>query len=346
LEVAPIPAKSKLFQPSAKRSIKQADAEAKVKDETDQRLNPTLRRFISSAVPRLLIQLSFIITLPVILSRRLWQEIWSGVRSHAWDGTGHSAVAQIYNQSIFPDTLGWTHAFFGGMPLPNFYPPLFYWLVALLAHTHLFSLTTAFKLIVIIPVLLMPVALWLLGWTVSSKSYLLACMVALASVPLLSDARFTFVLPAGLDYFSTFQIGLYTQPLGFVLLIAWYVCYSSTRQRRWPFILASLLLALTVLANFFNAMTAAIFIAATLIGDAINCRRALSSGQKKETRQRLLVHLASPLISACLTAFWLVPMLGQYQYFVTRPFVIDTRLLVTPAFWIWYLLAIIGSVFW
>src|SRR5688500_6329446 len=50
----------------------------------------------------------------------------------AWDGTGHFAVAQIYDKSIFPDTFGWIPSFFAGMPFPNFYPPMFFWIVSLL----------------------------------------------------------------------------------------------------------------------------------------------------------------------------------------------------------------------
>jgi len=56
---------------------------------------------------------------------------------------------------------------------------------------------------------------------------------------LLIDLRIMGTLLAGLDYFSTFQIGLYTQPLGFVLMIAWFVVYSSSS--RYPVATAPLL---------------------------------------------------------------------------------------------------------
>lgn len=266
--------------------------------------------------------------------------------SRAWDGTGHYSIAQIYNSSIFPNTFGWLDAYFGGMPFPNFYPPLFYWLTALLEHTRLFSFNTAFKLVVIIPVLLMPVALYLLGYAVSNKSRPVAAAVALASIPLLCDSRFSFILPAGLDYFSTFQIGLYTQPLGFVLMIAWYVIYSRTSLKGWRFAIASILLALTVLANFFNAVTATIFVAATIISDMVHYKRASEREKRNEERNHLISHLASPLIALCLTLFWLVPMLNSYEYFVTRPFVVETSLLVTRSFWLWYALAALGGFFW
>ncbi len=338
-----ISVKTKPSHQRNKSTNARADSKASVKAEASAASG--LKRRLFSHAPQVLTQLG-IIALPVIFSLRLWREIWSGVRSRAWDGTGHFAVAQIYSQSIFPETLGWTQAYFGGMPLPNFYPPLFYWLVALLSQTHLLSFAAAFKLMVVMPMLLLPSALWLLGWSVSNRSHMVATAAALASVPLLSDARFNFVLPAGLDYLSTFQIGLYTQPLGFVLLIAWYVCYASARQRRLQFLLSSILLALTVLANFFNAMAAAIFILTTLVSDTVAYARAPQIDERRAARQTLLAHLASPLVALCLTAFWLVPMLSQYQYFVTRPLVIEASLLVTKAFWVWYALAVIGSIIW
>src|SRR5437764_6556753 len=114
----------------------------------NKRFNPTSISSLQNNAVQRLFPLFALIALPLILSRRLWQEIWSGVLSRGWDGTGHYAIAQIYNSSIFPDTFGWTNSYFGGMPFPNFYPPLFYWLVALLQHTHLFSFATAFKLVV------------------------------------------------------------------------------------------------------------------------------------------------------------------------------------------------------
>jgi len=60
----------------------------------------------------------------------------------------------------------------------------------------------------------------------------------------------------------------------------------------------------------------------------------------------LIVHLAAPAIAACLTLFWVVPVLGQYGYFVTRPYVIEAGQLMTPYLWAWYALAVAGGVLW
>jgi hypothetical protein len=284
--------------------------------------------------------------LPVALSHRLWLEIWRGGRPHAWDGAGHFAIAQIYDQTIFPDTFGWTHAYFGGMPFPDFYPPLFYWLVALLHHTHLFAFSNAFKMVVALPVLLMPASIWLFARAVSDNSRLAATGAALAGTALMVDARFLPSFASGLDYFSTFQIGLYTQPLGFVLLILWYAAYAQAAGRRWRFVASCLLLALTVLTNFFNAIVTILFIAANLVTDWLRLRRAASVDEKIAGRRALITHLSAPVIAFGLTLFWVVPMASRYNYFVTRPVISEFSQLISPALIGWYVLAIAGSIVW
>jgi hypothetical protein len=168
---------------------------------------------------------------------------------------------------------------------------------------------------------------------------------ALAASALLADSRFLTLFPAGLDYFSTFQIGLYTQPLGFVLLVLWYVSYAESYRSRRRFAIASLLLALTVLANFFNAVTAAIFIAATLASDLVSYRKAAGQS-KREARAVFIAHFISPFVALGLTAFWVVPMVGQYEFFVTRPHILEIGKLISPALLGWYALALVGAVSW
>ena len=119
--------------------------------------------------------------MPVLLSWKLWAAVWAGGQSRGWDGTGHYAIGLLYSDLTFPDSFGWTNDYFGGMPFPNFYPPTFYWCVALLQRTHLFSFATAFKLVLMLPVLLMPLAVWWLGWHLSNKSRLVATAASLAS---------------------------------------------------------------------------------------------------------------------------------------------------------------------
>jgi hypothetical protein len=296
---------------------------------------------------RFLLPVFAVTALPILFTSELWLEVWSGARSQAWDGSGHQALAQLYSESIFPDTFGWTHTFFGGMPHPNFYPPLFYWLVALLAHTRLVSFVAAFKIVLALSTLLLPAATWALAWKVSNKSRLIATCAALAVTPLLVDYRF-FVSsgPLGITYMSTFLTGLYSHPLGYLFLILWYFVYSDTDQPVWRIVCASLLLALTLLSSFFGASVTGLFIIATVVYDIFRLRHATDADDKHRARSTLIAHLVSPFIAVCLSLFWLAPVLSARAYIVTQPTSVPFSDLVPPAMWVWYALATIGIVLW
>ncbi len=290
-----------------------------------------------------LTQAAIVTLLPVAINTKLWIIVWRGLRPRAWDGTGHYGLAQVYSQTIFPESFGWAGGYFAGMPFPNFYPPFFYWCVALLDHTRLFSFETAFKLVVALPVLFLPASVWLLTRHISDNDPVAAIAAALAVIPLMIDFRFHLI---GLSYHSTFLIGLYTQPLGFVLLAAWYTAYIKPRQSRCRIAFSSLLLALTVLANFFNAVTAAVFIAGTLANDLVRYIRAAGPGEDRQARAALVSHMISPAIAFCLTLFWTAPVIIDYDYFVTRPHIVAPSEMISPAVCGWYVLAALGAVCW
>jgi hypothetical protein len=281
---------------------------------------------------------------PVALMSNFWLEVWRGVRSRATDGSGHWGVAQIYDAGVFPDTFGWTHAYFGGMPFPNFYPPLFHWLVGLLDAAGL-SQGAAFKLVLVVPVLLIPAAVWLLAWRLTGKSHKVATCAASACVMLLVNMNFQ-TSPCGIDYVSTFVAGFYTQPPGFVLLLAWFALYVGAGRSRLCNALSCALLALTVLSNFFNAFTAAMLIAATLAVDVQVLWRTREGASRREARRKLLTHFVTPLVSFALCLFWLAPMFGTYEFFVTRPLVVPLGNLLTPWLWCWYTVAAAGVLLW
>ena len=287
----------------------------------------------------------YFIVLPVVAIHSFWLELLKSGLTRAWDGTGHYGAALIYDQSIFPDTFGWTNAYFGGMPLPNLYPPLFYWCVAMLHHTSLFSFDTSFKLMVALPVLLIPAVIWALSlWMSDNNRHVAFMATAFSLYPLLdSSNNGNLRWASGVDYFSTFQIGLFSQPLGFVLLIAWYIVYCKADRSFWKISLSALLLALTILANFFNALIASIMIGSIIIAELAKLIRTKDAEQIRQRRVAMRIYIVTPLISVGLALFWLAPMASEYGYFVTRPFGL---VFITPFMWGWYIAAAIGLVCW
>lgn len=293
------------------------------------------------------IQFIIITLFPLVTTHELWKEAWTGVRPSAWDGSGHFTLAQIYRNITFPDTFGWTNAFFGGMPHPNNYPPLFYWIIALLAHSHLFTFLTSFKIVLVLPTLLLPVATWFLAWKLSNKNQWIALCSALVMTPLLIDYRFfSSAGPLGISYISTFLTGLYSHPLGYLFLIFWYAAYSDRQQPFWRITLASVLLACSVLSSFFGASITALFIIVTVVYDLLQLRLTLGSENRQRARQSLIGHLLSPVIAGCLTLFWLAPIIATRDYIITQPSNIPLNELVNPALLFWYLIAGAGIILW
>jgi Family of unknown function (DUF6541) len=283
------------------------------------------------------------VSLLIVLGTALCGLAWRGALPRSWDGAGHYGAAWIYCQEGFPDTFGWSQAYYGGMPLPNFYPPLFYWTISLLHHSGIASFDLAFKLVLILPLLLLPAALWLLAAKLSRQNRLVTVCATLLTLPLITNSSLGVI---GLSYFGTFAGGLYTQPLGFCLLIAWYVCYSSADQNARRICLSALLLALCALANFFSALTAILLAAVAVTDELLNYVKARDGVARDRSRRRLLALIVAPLLAIGLTLFWLAPLIHSAEFFVTRPTSEPLSQLFLPTTLGFYGLAVFGAVIW
>lgn len=289
--------------------------------------------------------------LPLILYGDVWIYAFRAGKPVSWDGSGQYTVASIYNKSIFPDTFGWTDVFFNGMPCPNFYPPLFYWGVAFLTHVHLASFDTVFKAASLIPSAILPALVFWLTWTLSDRRLLPSTLSGLWCALVLVEPRFTgsLVFATGIDYFSSIAVGTFTQPLGVAFLLVWLALYLSTTCIRRRFVLSVIALTCAILSNVFVALTAAFVIVATVLVNFAfvypKTQRLFGTNNYEGRAQRkaIVAHIAGPILSLALTAFWLAPLISSYTFFVTSsaPFspsplpVIVFRLLALFGAWEW-----------
>jgi hypothetical protein len=280
--------------------------------------------------------------------------------SKAWDGSGHNLATGYFSSAIFPEASGWLFNQIGGEPFPNFYPPLFYFLTAIVSYL---GFTDPIKFFVILFLIAVPAGIWRLGRIASKKNGLIPAAGAVAFVLLLLfDYRFTLRLPAGLDSYSTLQIGLYTHPLGFLLLTLWAGSYLDEEHSSRKIISSSALLAVTILASFFAAVTAAVFIVAalavTVVGlirrkrepriytDATDQRGLSVTIRRICVNPRFRKQIITPVVALLLVAFWLAPMARDYDYFVTRTHSIQIGDYLTPILWFWVAVAVIGFALW
>jgi MFS family permease len=164
----------------------------------------------------------------------------------------------------------------------------------------------------------------------------------MACFPLL-DRHFQSSFPGGLTYVGTFNEGLCTQPLGFILLIVWIAMYLGAITTRWRFVLASLALAGVLLASFFSAVAALPFAFVGLVYELRENDHRLVLNLPGE---KLPLKVATLFCSALLCAFWAVPVIEEYPYFATRPLQISRLDVIPPGpwLWIWYGAALGGGV--
>jgi len=289
--------------------------------------------------------LVFVLILPAV-SLVMISEIIFGDSAKAWDGSAHWAIGKIYSSDIFPNTSGWTFKAFGGMPFPNFYPPSFFWLIAFIDQKLALPFDVSIRIWIAGPTLLIPHVIWRLTSHLSDNGNLTRIFGSIACLFLLIDQRFSFALPAGLDYFSTFQIGLYSQPLGFVFLVLWMVALQGCHKSFVRFALTTILLSATVLTNVFAGTVAALFGIVSIGCSAFRYSRFGNDTAEAQKPKILLCQVVSAILAIGLVAFWVLPMLNQYDYFVTRPYTVELVQLITPAWIVWFLLAMAGSYVW
>src|SRR5438094_259764 len=96
-------------------------------------------RFNTISLTAVLAALTILLNWPVL------EAFWHSPQIGSFDGMSHLAIGEYYAKHIFPKTWGWVPYWFAGMPFPNFYPPLFYFLTALLYNVFPFSYAFAVK---------------------------------------------------------------------------------------------------------------------------------------------------------------------------------------------------------
>jgi len=304
-------------------------------------LNRTVVNLYKSTLAVVLLFCSF----PLLRTTSFFRLFLASNLLRSWDGSAHLAASNIYDRTIFPDTFGWSHAWLAGAPMPNFYPPLFYWIASAL-HRIGMPLLLAFKLTVAIPFVLIPTALGLLSWRLSGRDTLITCCATLMACFPLLDSRFQSDFPGGLTYVSTFNEGLCTQPLGFIFLVWWIAIYLAPIISWWRFTLVSVTFAAVILASFFSALAMLPFAIVGTIFDLYKTDQHLLVNRLK-AKPRIPLKGFTLICGALLCAFWAVPVIEEYPYFVTRPLQVSRPDVIPagPWLWIWFGAALVGSLF-
>ena len=231
-----------------------------------------------------------------------------------WDGSAHLAIGELYAKQIFPWTWGWIDNWYLGMPFPQFYPPAFYFLAALFSKIFFFlSYDLIFRIFVFLITFLVPgtVGWCALGLTKSKRA---AGLTGLVTALLLSfqgqEGNY------GVSITSTINTGLFSQTLGFLFFVIWLRYFLDDYKKLKNYLLSVIFLSLVFLSSVHLAFPAFIFFCVAAIVDQLF---HLRKKQFKESLKNFIYgYLLRGILSFLIAAFWLIPVIIYYKYFLTE----------------------------
>jgi hypothetical protein len=232
------------------------------------------------------------------------------------DGSGHVAVLHLYALHIYPDIQGWLPEFFGGMPFPIYYPPLFYWLGATLMKLSGIDATLAAKLLTTASLAGLPGALFGLGRRLGLSSVEATMSSAWAGVIACGSNLASL---GGVGLLGLFEVGLYTHTLGFLFFCIWCGALPHARRSRAAAALAIISLTALILTNVHVLPLAAAFAFSWLIFDCWRSRSRLNSRGPAKLIGNTIRSLVLLLVPLLIASIWLIPLIRWYTYSIGRP---------------------------
>lgn len=249
-----------------------------------------------------------------------------------WDGDGHFAMMLKYSRDIFPNIFGWNAQTDLGMPWPVGYPPLSNVIFAIWERILPWEPQNEFKLLFILLTILTPVLVYFLARQLGFRIPTALLSGFLMMFFLASTASTEFV--GGITLRATFGFGLYPQFVAFVFLLGWLIFFLKAGWHNQ--LLSGVLFAAVVLSNIHVAICAVVLwicIVATKLW--INRKESFWPNLFSATGFVLLVIL--------LTAFWLLPLIRNYAYFLSlTQFNLEPGVIL-PNYWPYWLVLLIGT---
>ena len=230
-----------------------------------------------------------------------------------WDGEAHLAIGKLYAEHIFPSTWGWINQWYTGMPFPQFYPPLFYFLVALVSKILFFlSYDIVFRLFVFTSLIATPCLIAFLAYRLTHKR-ITTILAGLIAVILLSFCGPDLNIGVGVG--GTINTGLLANSLAFNFFVLWLVHFFQQHWTRKNYVWGVLFLTGIFLTNVHLIVPALIFFFIRYV--AAVAPGLFKADWKNILRTTFVAYVPYGLIALGLAAFWVVPMLSRYDYFST-----------------------------
>jgi hypothetical protein len=281
----------------------------------------------SSGARALAFDLGALLLLFAVVCGPFLRHVYQSVIPGGWDGVPHYAIADIYAHKLFPAMGGWVDEYFAGMPYPNFYPPIFYMIVAGLTKLGL-STKAAFLSVQTLASAAVPLLTYLCARRLASRGGAgrraqagdegagldtgrVAGLVAGAiTVGFMVDHSPLYRV--GITLHSTFDAGLSTQLLSHTVLLVFYWALLAADERRGAAVLAAVAFAFVPFTNIHMVWPAAfLFLPLAIV-------RVVSAKSPAERRRALIIHGAIGLAGVLIAACWTIPMVANLRYVPTQ----------------------------
>lgn len=239
------------------------------------------------------------------------------------DSYGHVAIGEYYAKNIFPSTWGWTQKWFDGMPFPQFYPPMFYFVAAFVYMLLPLSYAAVFKLCILVSTLAIPGLLGFILYKYTKNIWAASSTVATAAV--LLSMFYPKYGNMGVTLQGTFHVGLAPHLFGFICLIIWlYFFLNATKSIRDYY--------LSIVALFFTLLASVHVLPVALVVYIVQFvaleRRAFTHPKKwlqdPHLTKRLVRFFALGALPLGASLFWYLPMLAYFGNMAGRSLGIDT----------------------
>ncbi len=245
-----------------------------------------------------------------------WQKFtifWTSPFIQSWDGAAHFAASLHYSQTTFPSVWGWTSQWFTGMPFPQFYPPLFFFLTAVLYHIFFFiKPIIIFK--VFITTLQASIPFIIIGITKKiTRDNTATALSAIVTVVILSTSYRTLG-DYGVTVSSTIHTGMYAHLIAAIFFLFWIYYLPSINLSKRHFLISALLLAGLALSNAHMVLPAIIFF-------IVSCCLAIAPKIKniRVASKVLGIYSLNGVWAIAITACWSLPLVMYYSYLNTYP---------------------------
>ena len=244
-----------------------------------------------------------------LLSGNYLFKFWSNPLIAGADGSGHVAVLHLYAKHVYPNLYGWIPELFGGMPFPVYYPPLFYWSGATLMSLGI-DATLAAKLLTTLSFIALHAALCLLGRKVGLTA--IEALIAAGAAGVAASGS-NIVSLSGIGLLGLFEVGLFTQTLGFVFFCLWAAYLPGVGRSVKASVCAIVFLIATISSNAHILSLVAMY---ALMWFMTRLRWTRNKSRLLLKTTVTLLPLAGPLL---ICGIWLVPLLWWYSYSVGQP---------------------------